>query len=394
MLLAGGEGRRLGVLTANIAKPAVHFGGKYRIIDFTLSNCANSGIHTVGVLTQYKPLALNEHIGTGESWELNRGDGGVTLLSPTVKNNKVNWYKGTANAVYQNMAYIDQYDPEYVLIISGDHIYNMDYRDMLEFHKRNKAEATISVIQVKWEEASRFGIMNIDSGNQVTSFVEKPAKPESNLASMGIYIINWKVLKSYLEQDEANGESSNDFGKNIIPAMLQQNAKVLAYPFKGYWKDVGTVDSLWESHMDLLEDDTPMVLDQEDWPLYTNCPSSDSPYIAPNAKITRSMINDGSTIYGEVDHSVIFCNVQAGEGSLIRDSIIMPGAVIGRNAVVYKAIIGEGAIIREGAVIGDPEGEAITVIGENEIVNKEIKEAEKLPKLFLSKNSVLLERIG
>ncbi|WP_052339789.1 glucose-1-phosphate adenylyltransferase [Gorillibacterium massiliense] len=391
MLLAGGEGRRLGVLTTNTAKPAVHFGGKYRIIDFTLSNCTNSGIDTVGVLTQYQPMTLHDHIGAGDPWDLNREEGGVTMLAPKMENNKMNWYKGTANAVYQNISFIEQYEPEYVLIISGDHIYNMDYREMLEFHKMNQAEATISVIQVKWEEASRFGIMNIDHGNRVKDFVEKPAKPESNLASMGIYIFNWQVLKSYLTQDENDLESSNDFGKNIIPGMLQQGAKLFAYPFKGYWKDVGTVDSLWESHMDLLEKDGRMVLNNMDWPLYTNCGNPASQYIAPSAQISQSMINEGCSIFGVVDHSVVFCNVEIGEGSLIRDSIIMPGVKIGKNAVVHKAIIGEGTVVRDGAVVGDFEGESISVVGEGEVV---YKDADKLPKIFVPKNKVLLERIG
>lgn len=391
MLLAGGEGRRLGALTSHIAKPAVHFGGKYRIVDFTLSNCTNSGIDTVGVLTQYQPIALNTHIGTGAPWDLDRSEGGVSLLSPYTENNEVKWYKGTANAVYQNMEYIDQYDPEYVLVISGDHIYNMDYRKMLDFHKEQNADATISVIEVKWEEASRFGIMNTDDQYRVTEFVEKPSNPESNLASMGIYIFNWDVLKSYLHRDEKNAESTNDFGKNLIPLMLEHGANLMAYPFEGYWKDVGTVDSLWEAHMDLLEMNPELTLNNPEWPLYTNGNDPAPQYIAPTARINRSMINDGCSVYGEVDHSVIFCGVEVGEGSIVKDSIIMPNVKIGKNVVIHKAIIGEGTVIRDGAVIGDFEGDEITVIGQKEVV---YKEAEKTPKIFVPRNQLLLERIG
>jgi glucose-1-phosphate adenylyltransferase len=391
MLLAGGEGRRLGVLTSNIAKPAVHFGGKYRIIDFTLSNCTNSRIDTVGVLTQYQPTSLNNHIGTGAPWHLDRKGGGVTMLSPCTDNNKVNWYKGTANAVYQNLEFIGQYDPKYVLIISGDHIYNMDYREMLDYHKRKNANVTISVIPVKWEEASRFGIMNTDGDQRVTSFVEKPAHPNSNLASMGIYIFTWEVLKSCLLRDENNPESSNDFGKNVIPAMLEHGAKLYAYPFKGYWKDVGTIDSLWEAHMDLLDSETEFMLHNTEWPLFTNESSSAPPYIASAARSVRSIVSDGCSVYGEVDHSVIFRHVEIGEGSFIKDSIIMPGAKIGRNALIYKTIIGEETIVRDGSMIGDLEGSEVTVIGERGLV---YPESDKMPKIFVPRSKAVLERIG
>ncbi|WNQ10539.1 glucose-1-phosphate adenylyltransferase [Paenibacillus aurantius] len=392
MLLAGGEGKRLGVLTTNIAKPAVHFGGKYRIIDFTLSNCVNSGIDTVGVLTQYQPMALNQHIGNGSPWDLNRPDGGVSLLAPYTDQKETRFYTGTANAVYQNLNYLEQYNPQYVLIISGDHIYNMDYRKMLDFHKSSKADATISVIEVKWEEASRFGILNTDGQHRVTEFVEKPAEPESNLASMGIYIFNWDVLKAFLLRDDNTPESSNDFGKNIIPAMIEHGAKLFAYPFQGYWKDVGTIDSLWEAHMDLLDTDNGFPLNHPDWPLYTNCQSPGPQFIAPTASIRQSMINDGCQVYGEVDRSVVFQGVEIGEGSIIRDSIIMPNVVIGKNVILSKAIIGEGTVIRDGAVVGDLEGKEITVIGEKEVVYKDT--SDKMPKIFAGRNQRLLERIG
>jgi glucose-1-phosphate adenylyltransferase len=390
MLLAGGEGRRLGVLTTNLAKPAVHFGGKYRIVDFTLSNCANSGIDTVGVLTQYQPMALNRHIGEGAPWDLNRNEGGVSLLSPYMENNEMKWYTGTANAIYQNMRFVEQYNPEYVLIISGDHIYNMDYRLMLEYHKKQNADATISVIPVKWEEASRFGIMNTDKSNRVTEFVEKPAKPQSNLASMGIYIFKWEALKSYLIRDENNPESNHDFGKDIIPAMLRHGANMYAYRFDGYWKDVGTIESLWGAHMDLLEQEPELVLNTPEWPLYSNTVTSGPQYIAPTAKVNRSMINDGCSLYGTVEHSVIFQGVEIGEGSVVTDSIIMPGVKIGKNVKIAKAIIGEGSIVRDGSEISAEDGK-ITVIGEKEIV---FKEADKLPKMFAPQNGRRLERIG
>lgn len=391
MLLAGGEGKRLNPLTNQLAKPAVPFGGKYRIIDFTLSNCTNSGIGSVGVLTQYQPEALHTHIGTGAAWKLDELGGGATLLSPSKKAGEFNVYQGTADAVYQNFAYLEQHNPEYVLVISGDHIYNMDYRKLLDYHKARQAEATISVIPVKWEEASRFGIMNTDKHGRITEFVEKPAKPQSNLASMGIYIFNWSVLREYLCKDAANPESSHDFGKDLIPLMLREHVRLQAYSFKGYWKDVGTIQSLWDAHMDLLDEEPDMTLNGEEWPLYTNCAAASAQYISPSARIVRSSINEGCRVFGEVDHSVIFCNVEIGEGSLIRDSIIMPGAVIGKNAIIHKAIIGEGTVVRDGAVVGDFEEAEIVVVGDHEVV---AKEADRLPKLFAPRSSILLERIG
>ncbi|CAN7696607.1 glucose-1-phosphate adenylyltransferase [Paenibacillus sp. LjRoot56] len=366
MLLAGGEGRRLGVLTNNLAKPAVHFGGKYRIIDFTLSNCTNSGIDTVGVLTQYQPLVLNTYIGIGSSWDLDRKYGGVTVLPPFMEQKGGDWYKGTANAIYRNIGFIEQYDPEYVLVISGDHIYKMDYDLMLSYHKEKKADATIAVIEVKWEETSRFGIMSVNEKQEITEFAEKPKEANSNLASMGIYIFNWKVLKSYLLEDEANTESSKDFGKDIIPMMLKDEARMFAYPFQGYWKDVGTIDSLWEANMDLLDDNNELNLNDKDWRVYSQNPYQPAQYVAPTANIKRSLVNEGCAIFGDVDHSVLFFGVQVGEGSQIKDSVIMPNAKIGNNVTIIKAIIGENTVVEDGAVV-DGNGE-IVLIGGNERV--------------------------
>ncbi|HZG85337.1 glucose-1-phosphate adenylyltransferase [Paenibacillus sp.] len=374
MLLAGGEGRRLGALTKHLAKPAVHFGGKYRIIDFTLSNCTNSGIDTVGVLTQYQPLVLNSYIGIGSSWDLDRKNGGVTVLPPFMEQKGGNWYSGTANAIYRNIGFIEQYDPEYVLVISGDHIYKMNYDSMLSFHKAQQSEATIAVIEVKWEEASRFGIMSVDDEHRVTEFAEKPKEPQSNLASMGIYIFNWSVLKSYLIKDEANPDSSNDFGKDIIPRMLDEGVRVHAYPFEGYWKDVGTIQSLWESNMDLLEEETQLNLFDRNWRIYSLSPYQPPQYIAPSAKVSRSLLNEGCSVYGEVDRSVLFYGVTVEKGAVVRDSVVMPNAVVGEGARVYRAIIGEGTIIEPGAVVGDPNSppSEITLIGNNETVRKEV----------------------
>ncbi|WP_199614845.1 glucose-1-phosphate adenylyltransferase [Paenibacillus alkalitolerans] len=370
MLLAGGEGRRLGALTKNLAKPAVHFGGKYRIIDFTLSNCTNSGIDTVGVLTQYQPLVLNSYIGIGSSWDLDRKNGGVTVLPPYMEQKGGNWYSGTANAIYRNIGFIEQYDPEYVLVISGDHIYKMNYDLMLQFHKQKKAEATISVIEVNREEASRFGIMSVDEEDMIVEFAEKPKEPKSNLASMGIYIFNWSILKSYLLKDEANPDSSNDFGKDIIPLMLEDGARICAYSFEGYWKDVGTVQSLWESNMDLLEDEPKFNLFDRHWRIYSLSPYQPPQYVSPTARVNRSLVNEGCTVYGEADHSVLFYGVQICEDAIVRDSVIMPNTKIGEGARIYRAIVGEGTIIEGGCVIGDADSGEITLIGSNEIIRK------------------------
>ncbi|GAA4861136.1 glucose-1-phosphate adenylyltransferase [Paenibacillus vulneris] len=369
MLLAGGEGRRLGVLTSKLAKPAVHFGGKYRIIDFTLSNCTNSGIDTVGVLTQYQPLVLNTYIGIGTPWDLDRKNGGVTVLPPYMEQQGGDWYKGTANAIYRNISFIEQYDPEYVLVISGDHIYKMDYDMMLDFHKRKGADATIAVIEVKWEEASRFGIMSTDDDDRIIEFAEKPKEPKSNLASMGIYIFNWQVLKSYLGKDEMNPDSSKDFGKDVIPLMLRERLNMFAYPFEGYWKDVGTIESLWEANMDLLENQPLFNLNDPEWRIYSVNPCQPGQYVAPTAQIRRSLINEGCSVLGEVDHSVLFYGVQVGEGSFIKDSVIMPNVRIGSNVKIYKAIIGENTTIEDGCVIGEPDEQSnIILIGSNETI--------------------------
>ena len=366
MILAGGQGSRLGVLTKNIAKPAVPFGGKYRIIDFPLSNCSNSGIHTVGVLTQYKPLELNAHIGIGNPWDLDRRDGGVSILPPYQKEKGGNWYKGTANAIYQNIEFVDSYDPEYVLVLSGDHIYKMDYSKMLDFHKEKDAEATIAVIEVPKDEASRFGIMNTRDDLSIYEFEEKPRKPKGTLASMGIYIFNWKALKKYLKEDESDKFSSNDFGKNIIPKMINKGDKIVAYPYEGYWKDVGTVDSLWEANMDLLREDNNLCLHDEEWKIYSVNPSSPAQYIGASAEIKNSLVDEGCFIEGEISNSVIFQGVHVGKNSIIIDSVIMPNVKIGDNVVINKAIVGSDAIIRRESRVGS--GEEIEVVGAKEEV--------------------------
>ncbi len=370
MLLAGGQGSRLYSLTKNLAKPAVPFGGKYRIIDFPLSNCVNSGIDTVGVLTQYQPLVLNEYIGSGQPWDLDRQEGGVFVLPPYQKSSGSDWYTGTANAIYQNLPFIERYDPEYVLILSGDHIYKMDYEKMLKFHKEKEADCTIAVLQVPMEEASRFGIMNAQEDGKIYEFEEKPAHPKSNLASMGIYIFTWKKLREYLEQDAKTPGSANDFGKNIIPSMLAANEQMYAYAFDGYWKDVGTIDSLWEANMDLLDPKVPLSLYDPDWKIYARNPALPPHYIAPGAHVQNSMVTEGCVIEGTVDFSVVFAGVTIEEGAVVRDSIIMPGSVIQKGAVVDYAIVAEQTIIGENAVVGarpegmeDISGWGVTVIG-------------------------------
>ncbi|CUO88901.1 glucose-1-phosphate adenylyltransferase [Clostridium paraputrificum] len=366
MILAGGQGSRLGVLTKKIAKPAVPFGGKYRIIDFPLSNCSNSGIYTVGVLTQYKPLELNAHIGIGSPWDLDRRDAGVRILPPYQEEKGGNWYKGTANAIYQNTEFIDSYNPEYVLILSGDHIYKMNYDEMLEKHKSSNADATIAVINVSIDEASRFGIMNTREDHSIYEFEEKPKVPKSTLASMGIYIFNWKTLKKYLREDELDRFSSNDFGKNIIPKMIKDNLKMMAYPFEGYWKDVGTIQSLWEANMDLLDEDNKLNLYDKEWKIYSSNQVSIAQYIGEEALIKNSLIVEGCTVYGNVEDSVLFQGVKIGKKAIIKDSVIMPNASIGDNVIIEKAIIGSDAIIRKGCRIGD--GNEIAVIASSEEV--------------------------
>ena len=360
MILAGGQGSRLGVLTKHIAKPAVPFGGKYRIIDFPLSNCSNSGVYTVGVLTQYKPLELNAHIGIGAPWDLDRRDGGVSILPPYQEEKGGNWYKGTANAIYQNIEFIDRYNPEYVLNLSGDHIYKMNYEELLNYHKERNADVTISVIDVTLEEAKRFGIMNTNEDLSIYEFEEKPQHPKSTKASMGIYIFNWKALKKYLKEDEANPNSSNDFGKDIIPAMLNDGLKMYAYPFKGYWKDVGTIESLWEANMDLLKEDSGLDLHSNDLRIYSASDVSPAQYLGANAEVKNSLVTDGCAIYGKVENSVIFQNVYIGKNTVVKNSVIMPNAKIGDNITIDKAIVGDSAIIRKNSTVGT--GKEIVVI--------------------------------
>ena len=368
MLLAGGQGSRLGVLTKKLAKPAVPFGGKYRIIDFPLSNCVNSGIEAVGVLTQYQPLALNEYIGNGQPWDLDGIYAGVNCLSPYQAVEGADWYSGTANAIYQNINYIDRYNPEYVVILSGDHIYKMDYNEMLNHHKKNNAACTIAVIDVPLEEASRFGILNTNPDGSIYEFEEKPAHPKSTNASMGIYIFSWAELRKYLIEDAENPNSSNDFGKDVLPAMLEAGERMFAYPFEGYWKDVGTIDSLWEANMDLL--DPKVTLDLND--VYSRNPMMPPHYLSKDAKLQNSLVADGCNVCGNVEFSILFAGATVAKGATVNSSIIMPGAVIEEGAVVQYAIVAENTVIGKNAVIGEkPENVAnrddwgITVIGDN-----------------------------
>lgn len=352
MLLAGGQGSRLYALTQDMAKPAVPYGGKYRIIDFPLSNCTNSGIDTVGVLTQYQPLVLNDYIGNGQPWDLDKLHGGVHVLPPYQTNAGASWYEGTANAIYQNMSFIERYDPEYVIILGGDHIYKMDYSKMLQFHKQHQADSTIAVLDVPMEEASRFGIMTCDEEGRVVDFTEKPKEPKSTLASMGIYIFTWKKLKQYLIENENANSGSKDFGKDIIPAMLAAGERLFAYAFEGYWKDVGTLDSLWEANMDLLSPSVPLDLYDKEWKIYSRNLNMPPQYIGDKAAVENSMISEGSEINGTVDFSIIFSGAVVEENATVKYSIIMPGTVIKAGAVVEYAIVGEDCVIHENAKIG------------------------------------------
>ena len=372
MLLAGGAGTRLGVLTRDMAKPAVPYGGKYRIIDFTLSNCINSDIDTVGVPTQYRPLELNNYIAGGQPWDLDRNNGGVFILPPYMTGKTGEWFKGTANAIYQNMAFIEEYNPQYVLILSGDHIYTMDYSAMIDYHEKNNADATIAVIEVPWDEASRFGIMNTNEDGSIYEFEEKPPQPKSNKASMGVYVFTWKVLRQYLIDDEANPDSKNDFGMNIIPAMLGDGKRMFAFPFRGYWKDVGTIDSLWESNMDLLEENPKLDLYDKRFRVYARNIGSPPHHIGRLGKVERSRLTEGSHVNGTVIHSVISTNAVVRRDAEVIDSVIMPGAIIDRGAKVYRAIVGVNTYVGPNAVVGsDPTGLApdqqppVTVIGSN-----------------------------
>ena len=372
MLLAGGQGSRLGILTKIMAKPAVPFGGKYRIIDFPLSNCSNSGIDTVGVLTQYQPLELNSYIGSGQPWDLDLNDGGVFVLPPYSKGKSGEWYRGTANAIYQNIPFIEQFQPEYVLILSGDHIYKMDYSQMIKFHKKSRADATIAVRSVPWEETSRFGIMNTDDSGVITEFEEKPAHATSNQASMGIYVFSWPVLRQYLINDEADPTSKNDFGKNIIPKMLGDGCRMMAYNFQGYWKDVGTIESLWEANMDLLKKPAEFDLYETSWRIYARNPIMPPHYVEPGAVVDDCMVTEGCEVRGEVHHSVLFAGVVIEKGAVVTDSVIMPGTVIRSGARVTRAIIGESSDITGGAVVGAPYEEgadnSIALVGQNTVL--------------------------
>lgn len=372
MILAGGQGSRLGVLTRKLAKPAVPFGGKYRIIDFPLSNCVNSGIEAVGVLTQYQPLVLNEYVGNGQPWDLDGTYDGVTCLSPYQQMDGAHWYAGTANAIYRNINFIERYDPKYVVVLSGDHIYKMDYSKMIAYHKKNNADCTIAVIDVPLEEASRFGILNTNPDGSIYEFEEKPEKPKSTSASMGIYVFNWDKLRKYLEEDEANPDSSNDFGKDVLPAMLNAGERMFAYQFEGYWKDVGTIDSLWEANMDLLNPNTTLDLSGETEKIYSRNPLMSPHYIGENASIQNSLVSDGCDIDGNIEFSVLFPGVKIGTGATVTDSIIMPNAVIEDGAVVEYAIVSEGAVIKKNAHIGarpeeykNDEQWGIAVIGDD-----------------------------
>ncbi len=380
MLLAGGQGSRLGILTKNIAKPAVPYGGKYRIIDFPLSNCVNSGIYTVGVLTQYQPLELNDYIGNGQPWDLDRANGGVHILSPYQQIKGTEWYKGTANAIYQNINFIERYDPEYVLILSGDHIYKMDYAKMLDYHKEKNADCTIAMLEVPWEEASRFGLMIVNEDGSISEFEEKPKNPRSNKASMGVYIFNWKKLRQYLIEDEAKEGSGNDFGHDVIPAMHNDGQRMFAYQFDGYWKDVGTINSLWDANLDLLNPKVDLDLNDDSWRIYSRSPAAPPHYIGENAKVENSMVTEGCEIEGKIDFSVLFANVTVEEGAEVKYSIVMPGTVIKKGAVVQYSIVAENAVIEEGAVVGEsPENMAnvedwgVAVIGNGVTIGKGAK---------------------
>lgn len=377
MLLAGGQGSRLGVLTQKIAKPAVPYGGKYRIIDFPLSNCVNSGIEAVGVLTQYQPLVLNEYIGNGQPWDLDGMNVGVQILSPYEKKGGADWYSGTANAIYQNINYIDRYNPEYVVILSGDHIYKMDYSKMVAYHKENDADCTIAVIDVPLAEASRFGILNTNPDGSIYEFDEKPAHPKSTNASMGIYVFSWDKLRKYLIEDEANPDSSNDFGKDILPKMLADGQRMFAYAFSGYWKDVGTIESLWESNMDLLDPNVTLDLADENWKIYSRNPVVAPHYVSPTGVVQNSLISDGCIIEGNVDFSVLFSNVTIAPGAVVNDSILMPGVVVEEGAVIQYAIVSENAVIKKNAVVGarpedieNKEDWGVAVVGDNRTIGE------------------------
>lgn len=390
MLLAGGQGSRLYALTQKVAKPAIPYGGKNRFIDFPLSNCINSGIDTVGVLTQYQPMVLNEYIGNGQPWDLDKMHGGVHVLPPYQTAAGASWYEGTANAIYQNMAFIERYDPEYVIVLGGDHIYKMDYSKMLDYHIANNADSTIAVIDVPRSEASRFGIMTCDEEGRIVDFTEKPKEPKSTLASMGIYVFSWEKLRKYLIENENANTGSNDFGKDIIPAMLANDERLFAYEFEGYWKDVGTLDSLWEANMDLLSPSVPLNLYDPNWKVYSRHNNMPPQYIGKNAHVENSMITEGSVVDGTVDFSIISSGVTIEEGASVKYSIVMPGTIIKKNAVVEYAIIGENCVVESDAMIGmNPESVpnrddwGIAVLGHNITISSGKR---VLPKEIISEN--------
>ena len=370
MLLAGGQGSRLKTLTKKVAKPAVPFGGKYRIIDFVLSNVTNSGITDIGILTQYKPYLLNAHLGIGSSWDLDRNFGGLRVLPPFTSEDGGRWYTGTANAIYENIDFIDELDPEYVLILSGDHIYKMDYNKMLDEHKKKNADVTISAMEVPWEEASRFGILNVDGDNKIVEFDEKPEKPKNNMASMGIYIFNWKDLREYLIIDNKDKESENDFGKNVLPRMLNDEKNMYAYKFKGYWKDVGTVKSYWEANMDLLDENNSLDVYDRSWRIYTKNKNLPPQYISSGAEIKTSLVNEGCYIKGNVENSVLFYNIEVEEGATVINSVIQSNCKIKRGAIVCNAVVSEDMIIEEGQKIGSLKDDKVYLVSEEGILSE------------------------
>jgi len=367
MLLAGGQGSRLGVLTKHTAKPAIPFGGKYRIIDFPLSNCVNSGIDTVGIMTQYQPLELNDYIGNGGPWGLNRSFGGVHVLPPYAKSKGSEWYKGTANAIYQNIHFVDRYDPDYVIVLSGDHIYKMDYAKMLDFHKEKGSECTIAVLDVPLKEASRFGIMNLNDDGSIYEFQEKPKEPKSTKASMGIYIFNWSLLKQYLIEDENNPDSSNDFGGDIIPKLIADDKKLYAYLFEGYWKDVGTIESLWEANMDLLDPEIPVQIKDPDFKIYARNYAQPSSFIANSSNLDNCFVAEGCIIKGKASNSIISVGCEIEDGAVVENSVIMPNTIIKKGAHINYSIIGENCTVCENAVVGTDNKE-ISIIGHNKTV--------------------------
>ncbi|WP_276872727.1 glucose-1-phosphate adenylyltransferase [Levyella massiliensis] len=370
MLLAGGQGSRLKALTRNTAKPAVPFGGKYRIIDFALSNATNSDIHDIGILTQYKPFRLNEHIGIGAAWDYDRTYGGLRLLSPFYSEEGGRWYDGTANAIYENMTYLDNLNPKYVLILSGDHIYKMNYNELLDVHIRKGAEATIAVMEVPWNEAPRFGIMNTDEEDRIIEFEEKPAKPKSNLASMGIYIFNWPTLRKALIEDYKDKNSTYDFGHDIIPKMLKAQMPLYVYRFKGYWKDVGTIKSYWEANLDMIDPNNGLNIYEKNWRIYTSAKNLPPHFIAQEAEVSNSLVNEACRVYGKVQHCVLFTNVTVEEGAEVRDSVILSGSVIQKGAKVVHAVVGENEVIRAGQEIGEDTSGAVYLVADGNVTEE------------------------